>query len=308
MQQFRSPAETLLGVMDGHGANGHLVSTFLVQHLPAVLMQKLVAAAAALVQSSSSSGDLRQQSFKQPQKHKRQQHDAHQMQPECYDSQLPFVVIPDHHSSAPGVSSSTASAALAGLQQQQQQSTTKTSLRHGKVVNRNKVVPKPEHVPNSSSSSSSGDDTSDAIAVPRALVDQVPLSSSLMTAAFGDTDRMLIGSGVNTLDSGSTAILCHVGPDSITAAWVGDSRAVLGRKVEEVDLRMGWRQRQQQQLQGGNGSSNSCKWQAIELSSDHKPERPDEQVGWSHASGAAELALGAAGRKGTEHCNCCLCK
>jgi serine/threonine protein phosphatase PrpC len=302
MQQFRSPGELLLGVMDGHGTFGHLVSTFLIQHLPAVLMQKVVAAAAGVVlQGSGSSRDQswdwrqqqqQQQMGKQQGSGKRQtkqqlmqaQQQHQQQHPEMLlGSQLPYVVIPDHREEAGSpagyaTAAEGAKASVANISKHAQ-------ARHGRAVSKHQVVPQPEHTARyslqDSSSSSRHDDA--AVAVPKALVDQVPICQNLLTNVFAETDHMLTGSGINTLDSGSTAVLCHIGPDSITTAWVGDSRAVLGRRLSEPkawDLRL--RQQQQRSSSAWNGSSSSdsegARWQAIPLSDDHKPERPDEQV------------------------------
>jgi serine/threonine protein phosphatase PrpC len=307
MQQFRSPGELLLGVMDGHGTFGHLVSTFLIQHLPAVLMQKVVAAAAGLVlqgsSSSSSEGWRRQQQHGKAagKRHgKQQQQQQMQHHPEMLlGSQLPYVVIPDHRGEA-GSHVHYATAAE-GAAASVANSSKHAQARHGRAVSKHKVVPQPEHTAQynlqenslQENSSSSGAAADAAVAVPKAVVDQVPLCQSLLTAVFAETDHMLIGSGINTLDSGSTALLCHIGPDSLTTAWVGDSRAVLGRRVAEPkawDLRVRQQQRSSSSsssVWGGSSSSSSNssvngddggRWQAIPLSDDHKPERPDEQV------------------------------
>jgi serine/threonine protein phosphatase PrpC len=100
-------------------------------------------------------------------------------------------------------------------------------------------------------------------------VAKAPLSQELLERAFAQVDALLSGSGINTIDSGSTALLCHIGPRSITTAWVGDSRAVLGRRT-----------RQPPPL--SSRSSGSSGWEVLPLSDDHKPERADEQVrcGW----------------------------
>jgi hypothetical protein len=128
---------------------------------------------------------------------------------------------------------------------------------------------------------------------------QVPLSQELLTSAFTATDWLLSGSGINVVDSGSTAILCHIGPRSITTAWVGDSRAVLGRRKQLWQLGRSQQPQQagplrpQQQSSGlqqpdGGGSSDGSIWQQLQqqegdrwevpLSSDHKPDRQDEYV------------------------------
>lgn len=76
--------------------------------------------------------------------------------------------------------------------------------------------------------------------------------------------------------SGSTALLCHVDPRSITTAWVGDSRAVLGRRRRLLQTRIHHQQQQQQNSAPQQQPQSS--WEAIPLSMDHKPERRDESV------------------------------
>jgi serine/threonine protein phosphatase PrpC len=301
MQQFRSPGELLLGVMDGHGPFGHLVSTFLIQHLPAVLMQKVVAAAAGAVlqgNSSSQPWELQQQtgthqgSGKRQSKQQQQQSMQQQQQhPEMLlGSQLPYVVIPDHRGEAGGPAGY--ATAAEGAKASVANSSKRAQARNGRAVSKHQVVAQPEHtacysLQDSPSSSSRHADA--AVAVPKAIVDKVPICQSLLTNVFAETDHMLTSSGINTLDSGSTALLCHVGPDRISTAWVGDSRAVLGRRVLEPkawDLRLRQQQRSSSSSSAvtggssssGSGSNEGGRWQAIPLSDDHKPERPDEQV------------------------------
>lgn len=89
------------------------------------------------------------------------------------------------------------------------------------------------------------------------------------------------------LCSGSTCLLCHIGPRSITTAWVGDSRAVLGRRKQLLQL-PGMKQQQQQPRSSQDSSAQELpsllqqeqpyKWVATPLSLDHKPERHDEYV------------------------------
>ena len=85
-------------------------------------------------------------------------------------------------------------------------------------------------------------------------------------AAFADADRMLCGSGVDVLESGSTAVVCHLdlARGRVVTGWVGDSRAVLAVRP---------RARGALGIGGGGGA-----WRVVALSDDHKPERPDEKV------------------------------
>lgn len=290
MQQFRSPQEMLIGVMDGHGTFGHLVSTYIVQHLPAVLMQKLVAAAAALHKCSSDSSTSQDNSGSS--RHAGDKHRGNKQQ--LQSQQMQYVVVPDHSSS---INSSCLVTDLHEQQQQQQQvQKGGAQNRRGRLVSRHKVVHQPEHQQsNSNNSSSSGESLPPYQTVPSNLVNHVPLSKGLLQAVFAETDHMLTCSGVNVLDSGSTALVTHIGHDTLTTAWVGDSRAVLGRRLVDADKGLKAPKQHQQQWQqwgGGSGSSSSSsqKWQVIQLSDDHKPERPDEQVGDSSSSSSGFAA------------------
>ena len=127
-----------------------------------------------------------------------------------------------------------------------------------------------------------------------------PLSHDHFNTSFEEADLKLISSGINVQDSGSTAVLCHVGGNSVTAAWVGDSRAVIGRRrnrgrsssTSSQDSSPDWLN------DGGEswGSSSSmgswefeqdqC-WEAIPLTNDHKPDRGDEMVSLKQGRGGA---------------------
>jgi hypothetical protein len=289
MEQFRSSGEVLLGVMDGHGSHGHLVSTFLLQHLPAVLMQQLVGAAAALLPGAPGGSSSDRPAHTRHTDSNRQQQQQQQVSDRTgsdWTTHTTFVVVPQHSHQE-----------LHSVQQQQQR-------RHGKPVVRHKLLPvHPDNscssVPNamvgpgkpssSSSSSNSFDSSSSSSSpdtvVPSSLVNCVPLTPVLLNSVFLETDQQLTGSGINVLDSGSTALLCHIDHDKITTAWVGDSRAILGRRVSGSSSstttnnnRTGhWQQQEQQQQQQGQ-------WQVVQLSDDHKPERPDEQASGHHST------------------------
>jgi len=74
--------------------------------------------------------------------------------------------------------------------------------------------------------------------------------------AYRDTQKEIIDKhGPTAAESGTTAVTCYQHRDRLLVANVGDSRAVLGRC---------------------NTARKGCK--AVELTSDHKPDRPDEQA------------------------------
>jgi len=105
-------------------------------------------------------------------------------------------------------------------------------------------------------------------------------------SAFQDVDAAMM-SGLkqpqphvpfNSAHSGSTAVVCFLQGSSLTTAWVGDSRAVLGRPAPAGTLL------------GSSSSSSSASdspaaasgpppvsWSVQELSFDHKPDRRDER-------------------------------
>ncbi|GBF87624.1 phosphatase 2C [Raphidocelis subcapitata] len=98
-----------------------------------------------------------------------------------------------------------------------------------------------------------------------------------LSAAFSDADRLLCGSGVDVLESGSTAVVCHLDlwRGRLVTAWAGDSRAVLATR------------------RGGGGG-----WRVVALSDDHKPERPDEKVRILLNGGRVEQMTDSFGRRG----------
>jgi hypothetical protein len=175
--------QVLLGVLDGHGTFGHLVSTFLARHLPVTIYQRL-------------SGDA---------------------PPGSPPGE------PDAAAAAPSSKGGAAAAAAGPL-----------------------------------------------AARPAARDAWAPFG-----AAFADADRLLCGSGVDVLESGSTAVVCHIdlAAGRLTTAWCGDSRALLASRRGE-------------------------RWRVVALSDDHKPERPDERVGGWGQVGAGRRPAGARGGGG----------
>jgi len=202
LEEFRSPNELLLGVMDGHGTFGHLVSTYLAQHLPAVLMQKLVAAAAALDNSSSNTGQKKQQQkrLKLLGRANKQQEEQQQQGPDVQFAvpQVPYVVVPDHwpkygFTPAPDTIYAASSATASS----------KHGRSAGRAVGKQQLVEQPHSHPLddcSSSSSSQGSSQQWLSPVSHQSVQEVPLSRQLLTGAFTMTDHLLSGSGVNVID------------------------------------------------------------------------------------------------------------
>ncbi|WIA16852.1 hypothetical protein OEZ85_013785 [Tetradesmus obliquus] len=75
-----------------------------------------------------------------------------------------------------------------------------------------------------------------------------------LSSGFLEVDAGLAGSKVDCEFSGSTCSLAHLKGTTLTTAWVGDSRIVLGR-------------------QGKRGG-----WEAVDVSHDHKPTLPEEKA------------------------------
>jgi hypothetical protein len=214
LEEFRSSNELLLGVMDGHGTSGHLVSTFLAQHLPAVLMQKLVAAAAA-ANSASNGSSTRQQRrlFGKSSKQQQQQQQQQQVQGgeaaqdlQFAISQVPYVVVPDHWPKY-GFAPAPDSADAYRIKDSNQPGHTV-----GRAVGKQQLVQQLQSHPlddadsssSSSSSSSSGYGHSSSqnwlTPVPQQSVQEVGLSQELLSGAFTATDFFLSGSGINVVD------------------------------------------------------------------------------------------------------------
>lgn len=87
----------------------------------------------------------------------------------------------------------------------------------------------------------------------RHLQDGVGVVEVLEESFAHTSDALFKSSDINTAFSGTTAVASMLTPTHIYTANVGDSRAVLGRRIN------------------GNGISS------VELSSDQKPDRPDEK-------------------------------
>jgi serine/threonine protein phosphatase PrpC len=105
------------------------------------------------------------------------------------------------------------------------------------------------------------------------------------SAAFSEADRLLCGSGVDVMESGSTAVVCHLdlAAGRLVTAWVGDSRAVLATRGGSS---------------GGSSGGDAGAWRVVPLSDDHKPERPDERVRILLNGGRVEQMSDGMGRRG----------
>lgn len=57
-------------------------------------------------------------------------------------------------------------------------------------------------------------------------------AQQLLEAAFAAAGSAIEGSGLELRESGSTAVVCLLEPGRVTAAWAGDSRAVLGLHLD----------------------------------------------------------------------------
>eukprot|EP00944_MAST-04C_sp_MAST-4C-sp1_P015439 g15439.t1 len=86
-----------------------------------------------------------------------------------------------------------------------------------------------------------------------------PLVGQRLTQAFLDMDSQL-RSNVNTANSGSTAVVLVLSASHILLAHVGDSRACVGRGHNQIN----------------QTQRNAPVPEVMALTSDHKPERPDE--------------------------------
>ena len=113
--------------------------------------------------------------------------------------------------------------------------------------------------------------------------------------SFANAQRDLLRShGRDCQESGTTCVVCAREGDHIITANVGDSRCVLGREVGAQDARF---------AKMDFGSSKSKKNQgktftAVDLSDDHKPDRPDEASRVARAGGIVEPARGLHGYAG----------
>ena len=87
-------------------------------------------------------------------------------------------------------------------------------------------------------------------------------------AGFLEVDKALASSRIDCEFSGSTAVVSFLQGKTLTTAWVGDSRGVLGRTAKK----------------GG--------FEAVNLTTDHKPTLPEEKARILAANGRCERWVG----------------
>lgn len=121
-----------------------------------------------------------------------------------------------------------------------------------------------------------GHDASQFIAteLPKFVLKQKNLDTdprAALTRAFVDCNTKLAQGSIDVTFSGSTCVVVYIHGKKLYCCNAGDSRAVLGKRL-------------------GPG-----KFKAIPLSSDHKPERPDEKKRILDSKGRVEACKGSRG-------------
>lgn len=102
--------------------------------------------------------------------------------------------------------------------------------------------------------------------LPIILVNHLTLEKDVrkaLTSGFTEVDKSLASSRIDCEFSGSTAVVSYLKGKTLTTAWVGDSRGVLGRE-------------------GKKGI------EAVDLTYDHKPTNPDEKTRILKSNGRVE--------------------
>eukprot|EP00879_Flechtneria_rotunda_P011713 GHRR01012234.1.p2 GENE.GHRR01012234.1~~GHRR01012234.1.p2 ORF type:complete len:382 (+),score=136.61 GHRR01012234.1:110-1255(+) len=92
-----------------------------------------------------------------------------------------------------------------------------------------------------------------------------------LTTGFLEVDRNLASSRIDCEFSGSTCAVAYLKGKTLTTAWVGDSRMVMGRRIKRG-------------------------WEAIDLSHDHKPTTPEERARILRSHGRVERLVDEAGQ------------
>jgi len=93
-----------------------------------------------------------------------------------------------------------------------------------------------------------------------------------LTSGFVEVDKSLGNSRIDCEFSGSTAVVSYLKGKTLTTAWVGDSRGVLGREAKKGQ------------------------WEAIDLTSDHKPTNTEEKARILRSNGRVERLVDEMGQ------------
>ncbi|KAG2495635.1 hypothetical protein HYH03_006235 [Edaphochlamys debaryana] len=110
--------------------------------------------------------------------------------------------------------------------------------------------------------------------LPIILVNHLTLEKDVkkaLTQGFCEVDRSLANSRIDCEFSGSTAVVSYLKGKTLTTAWVGDSRGVMGRETKKG-------------------------WEAIDLTTDHKPTAPEEKARILKANGRVERLVDEMGQ------------
>lgn len=92
-----------------------------------------------------------------------------------------------------------------------------------------------------------------------------------LTCGFVEVDKTLGNSRIDCEFSGSTAVVSYLKGKTLTTAWVGDSRGVMGRHTPKG-------------------------WEAIDLTNDHKPTNPEEKARILRNNGRVERLVDEMGQ------------
>lgn len=93
-----------------------------------------------------------------------------------------------------------------------------------------------------------------------------------LTSGFMEVDKSLGNSRIDCEFSGSTAVISYLKGHTLTTAWVGDSRGVIGRETAEGGL------------------------VALDLTNDHKPTNPEEKARILKTNGRVERLVDEMGQ------------
>ena len=131
-----------------------------------------------------------------------------------------------------------------------------------------------------------GRDEDDASAATRAREVAGRATARALADAYAVAQRALIraGAAVDHRESGCTAVVVTREGDNLVVANVGDSRAVLARRT-----------RVPEGPKVPGSKPPPAKFHAVDLSVDHKPDRPDETARVERCGGVVEPARGVRG-------------